>query len=110
MVNHHQKEELSINHESNDPELVEGPLKWKVYIAQSVKTKRYYTGISPNPAKRLELHNSGKGSEFAIDQGPLIIVYILSDFDGKSEARKREAQIKKWRSEKKKWLIDGLIK
>jgi putative endonuclease len=83
---------------------------WFVYIARSIKTARYYTGISPDPKKRLGLHNSGKGSRFAIDQGPLEIVYISSPFVDKSVARKREIQIKGWRSEKKKWLIEGLIK
>ncbi|MFA5927249.1 MAG: hypothetical protein WCT32_04150 [Patescibacteria group bacterium] len=37
------------------------------------------------------------------------IVYISGVFPGKSEARKREMQIKGWRSEKKQGLIDGLI-
>jgi len=101
---------------SNDPELVEGPNmndlsveNWYVYIARSVKTGRYYTGISPDPNKRLILHNSGRGAKFARDQGPLKIVYISDLFIGKSEARKREMQIKKWRQEKKRWLIDGII-
>jgi len=84
--------------------------KWKVYLARSVRTGRFYTGISPNPEKRLILHNEGFGSKFARDQGPLEIVYVSNVFTTKSEARKREAQIKKWRTEKKKWLIEGTIK
>ncbi|MEK7096368.1 MAG: GIY-YIG nuclease family protein [Patescibacteria group bacterium] len=82
---------------------------WKLYIAQSSKTKRYYTGISPNPLKRIELHNSGQGAKFAIDQGPMKLVYISAPYNTKSEARKREIQVKGWRAEKKKWLIEGSI-
>ena len=85
-------------------------MKWNVYIGQSVKTKRYYTGISPNPWKRIEKHNSGQGAKFVIDQGPIKLVYVSKPFENKSEARKREIQIKGWRSEKKKWLIEGKIR
>jgi putative endonuclease len=82
---------------------------WFVYIAQSLKTGRYYTGISPDPIVRLEKHNLGEGSKFAIDQGPISLVYVSQPFSNQSIARKREMQIKGWRSEKKKWLIDGKI-
>jgi putative endonuclease len=96
---------------------VEGPnmsrtseRNWYVYIAKSIKTARFYTGISPDPDKRLILHNAGQGAKFARDQGPLEIKYISNSYINKSEARKREIQIKKWRQEKKKWLIEGKIK
>ncbi len=107
MVNHSIEEDINLSNKSNDSELVEEP--WKVYIAQSVKTLRFYTGIAINPLRRLNEHNSGNGSKFARDQGPLKIVYTSKPFSSKSEARKREVQIKGWRSEKKKWLVDGLI-
>ena len=84
--------------------------QWFVYIAQSIKTKRYYTGMSPDPVNRLQLHNDGKGSKFAIDQGPMELIYTSAPFPDKSSARKREIQIKGWRSEKKEWLINGKIK
>ncbi|MES3032012.1 MAG: GIY-YIG nuclease family protein [Patescibacteria group bacterium] len=82
-------------------------MEWYVYIAKS-KFGHYYTGISPNPDKRLILHNSGKGSQMAKDQGPFVLVYISQKFPNKSEARKREVQIKKWTREKKEKLIEGL--
>lgn len=80
--------------------------KWYVYIAKA-KTNRYYTGISINPKKRIIVHNSGFGSKFAINQGPLEIVYISNPFLTKSEARKRELQIKNWSRIKKIKLITG---
>jgi putative endonuclease len=81
-------------------------MAWKVYIAQS-KTKRYYTGITQDPDKRLLRHNSGKGSRFAVQNGPLKIVYVSNDFDNKSLARRREIQIKGWTRSKKQKLISG---
>jgi len=70
-------------------------MSWYVYIAQT-KTKRYYTGITTNPERRIIVHNLGKGSQFAKEQGPLTMVYISAPFLNKSIARKREVQIKKW--------------
>jgi len=79
---------------------------WYVYIAQA-KTKRYYVGIAINPTKRVRDHNSGKGSRFAVIQGPFHLVYVSPAFLNKSEARKREIQIKGWSREKKSKLIKG---
>lgn len=80
---------------------------WYVYITKA-KTGRFYTGISVNPQERLKKHNSGAGAKFAINQGPLELVYISSSFLTKSEARKREMQIKKWSRIKKSNLINGV--
>lgn len=74
-------------------------MSWFVYIAKA-KTARYYTGITTNTEKRIIKHNSGKGSRFAIEQGPFELVYNSKSFSNKSEARKREIQIKGWSREK----------
>lgn len=79
--------------------------KWYVYIAKA-KTEKFYTGISTNPKERIYEHNSGKGSKFAINQGPFQLVYVSSPFLSKSEARKREIQIKDWSQNKKMKLIN----
>jgi putative endonuclease len=78
---------------------------WYVYIAKA-KIGRYYTGITPNPEVRLLKHNTGKGSRLAKQQGPFSLVYTSPSFLNKSEARKREIQIKGWTKQKKK-LIKG---
>ena len=83
-----------------------GTKDWYVYIAVA-KTKRYYTGISTDVEERIKKHNSGKGSRFAIQQGGMTLVYRSSPFPNKSEARKREAQIKRWSRKKKEKLISG---
>ena len=90
------------------PELVEGlqTMNWFVYIAQA-KTGYYYTGITNNPEIRILKHNSGKGSRMARQQGPFILVYISQPFPNKSEARKREIQVKGWDRNKKEKLIQG---
>jgi predicted GIY-YIG superfamily endonuclease len=79
---------------------------WYVYIAKA-KTGRYYTGITTNTQKRIEKHNNGKGSNMAKQQGPFVLVYKSLSFQNKSEARKKEAQIKGWSRIKKEKLIKG---
>ncbi|MCK5288456.1 MAG: GIY-YIG nuclease family protein [Candidatus Omnitrophica bacterium] len=79
---------------------------WYVYIAQA-KTGRFYVGITTDCERRIIDHNSGKGSKFAILQGSLNLVYVSSIFEDKSEARKREIQIKNWSRTKKIKLING---
>ena len=79
---------------------------WYVYIAKA-KTGRYYTGITTDTQKRIEKHNNGKGSNMARQQGPFVLVYKSLSFQNKSEARKKEAQIKGWSRIKKEKLIKG---
>lgn len=79
---------------------------WYVYIAKA-RTERYYTGITTNPNKRIEKHNSGKGARFALQQGPFQLVYVSKEYPNKSEARTREIQVKTWSREKKEKLISG---
>jgi putative endonuclease len=90
---------------------VEGPfankiMSWHVYIARA-RTGRYYTGITTDPQERIAEHNNGKGSRFAVHQGPFVLAYVSEAFPGKSEARKREWQIKRWTRGKKEKLIQG---
>jgi predicted GIY-YIG superfamily endonuclease len=81
-------------------------MTWYVYIAKA-RTGYYYTGITTNPYKRISAHNTGKGSQMGREQGPFTLIYISPAFVNKSGARKREAQIKRWKREKKEKLIRG---
>lgn len=81
-------------------------MPWHVYIGQA-PTGRYYTGISTDPYKRIQAHNSDVGAKFSHDQGALRLVYVSASFEAKSEARRREIQIKGWTREKKEMLIRG---
>jgi len=64
-----------------------------------------YIGVTNNPERRLDEHNSKRGSDFSKNRGDFKIVF-LEKHDTLAEARKREIQIKKWRREKKEMLID----
>lgn len=79
---------------------------WYVYIAEA-RTGRYYVGITTDPTLRILKHNDGKGSRMAIQQGPFVLRYVSGAFANKSEARKREIQVKDWSQEKKRRLISG---
>ena len=81
-------------------------MPWFVYIALA-RTSRYYVGITTDLQKRIVKHNSGKGSKFAINQGPFVLVYVSQGFPNNSEARKREIQLKGWSQMKKEKLIKG---
>jgi putative endonuclease len=81
-------------------------MPWHVYIAQA-PTGRYYTGITTDPKLRIAMHNEGMGAKFSRDQGALRLLYASPPFETKSEARKRETQIKGWTREKKEKLIQG---
>ena len=50
-------------------------MAWFVYIGQ-VPTGRYYTGISTDPHKRVQTHNSDAGAKFSHDQGALRLLYV----------------------------------
>jgi len=81
-------------------------MSWFVYIAKA-KTNRFYTSITTDPVGRIIDHNESYGSLMAKEQGPFEIVYVSSQFDNKSVARKREIQIKGWSRKKKAKLING---
>jgi len=78
---------------------------WYVYIAKTVSDK-LYTGVSNNVSNRIKKHNSGKGAKYTRANGPVTLVYV-SDSLTKSEALKREIQIKGWVRAKKLKLISG---
>ena len=67
-------------------------MNWYVYIAKS-KIGSYYVGMTTDVGKRIIAHNSGNGSQMAIQQGPFELVYTSGAYSSKSIARKREAQI-----------------
>jgi len=81
-------------------------MSWHIYIAQT-RASKYYTGISQDPPQRIKIHNQGNGAKIARDQGLLHLLYMSKSFATKSEARKREIQIKGWTKMKKEKLIRG---
>ena len=67
-------------------------MKWYVYILK-LADESYYTGTTNNIDKRMKMHRSGKGSKYVRSRLPLAIVYV-EEFENRSEACKREYQIK----------------
>ena len=53
-----------------------------------------YCGYTDDLEKREKVHNSGKGAKYTKSRLPVRLVYS-EKFDNKSDAMKREAQIKK---------------
>lgn len=76
-----------------------------MYIAET-ESGYLYTGVSNDVPARIEKHNSGKGSKFARMHREFRLVYASAPMT-KSEALKREIQIKGWAKEKKLKLIEG---
>ncbi len=77
---------------------------WFIYIIYSEKIDRYYVGITENLDWRLERHNNGWG-KYTKRGIPWKIVYT-EECDTKSEALKREKEIKR---KKSRTYIEELI-
>jgi putative endonuclease len=81
------------------------PMQYKTYILYSALKDRYYIGSTGDIIEeRIRKHNS-RHSGFTGKTGDWKLVY-LEEFEIISEARKRELQIKKWKSRK---IIEKLI-
>ena len=63
-----------------------------------------YTGIARDPAKRLALHNSGKGAKYTRSRCPCVLVY-LEACEGRTAAQQGEWAIKKLSREAKLALL-----
>jgi len=77
--------------------------KWFVYILLC-SDGSLYTGSTNNPEVRLSDHNNGKGGRYTKSHKPLKRVY-LEALGSKSEALKREREIKSWNRAKKIQLL-----
>lgn len=64
-----------------------------------------YCGYTPELLKRVETHNSGKGAKYTKSRLPVTLVYS-EEFLTKSEAMKREYEIKKMTRAEKLELIE----
>jgi putative endonuclease len=73
--------------------------KWVVYILECMDGT-YYTGVTNNLDKRMELHASGKGSKYVYKKGFKELLFA-KPCKNKSDACKKEYQIKKLPRNKK---------
>ena len=63
-----------------------------------------YTGWTTHLEKRIKTHNAGKGAKYTKTRRPVELVYFET-FKNKSDALKREYQIKQLKKEEKEKLI-----
>ncbi|SCT34408.1 GIY-YIG nuclease family protein [Staphylococcus caeli] len=77
--------------------------KHYIYIVKC-KDGSLYTGYAKDVNKRISKHNSGHGAKYTKIRRPVQLVY-QEVFDTKSEALKREYEIKTFSRQKKLELI-----
>lgn len=66
----------------------------------------FYTGYTKDLPKRIKLHTNGYGAKYTRMHKPQEIVYVEC-FSLRSEAMKREKQIKKLKHHQKQELVDS---
>jgi len=77
---------------------------WKLYILET-QNEQLYTGITNNIERRIKEHREGRGARFTRIFGFKRLLYT-ENYPTRSDALKRESQIKTWPREKKYALID----
>jgi len=76
-----------------------------VYIIEC-SNKALYTGITNNLKRRFEQHKTGQGGHYT-SYNPAVKLRYHEEYKTRSDAAKRECQIKKWSRTKKLALIKG---
>jgi putative endonuclease len=66
---------------------------WYTYILKC-SDDTFYVGTTNNIAERVLKHNTGKGAKYTRGRGPVTLLYSHS-FESRSEACKREYELKK---------------
>lgn len=81
---------------------------WLVYILEC-RDGTFYTGITGDIQNRVAAHNEGKGAKYTKGRGPVRLRYG-EKAQGRSEALKREMEIKKMSKGEKMRLMGILSK
>jgi len=66
----------------------------------------FYAGYAENVKKRVAAHNAGKGAKYTRGRRPVALVYT-EELPDKSQALRREAQLKKLSHAEKERLAAG---
>jgi putative endonuclease len=74
-----------------------------VYIIQC-RGGSFYTGYTKDLDSRMKLHINGKGARYTKMHKPKKLVYV-EEFDSRSEAMKREKEVKKLNHSQKLELV-----
>ena len=78
---------------------------WYLYILKC-SDESLYTGVTIDLERRISEHNSKIGAKYVRSKLPAVLIY-QEKYTSKSEAFRRETEIKGWRREKKLKLIQG---
>jgi len=78
--------------------------EWFFYMVRC-RDSSLYSGITVDIENRLTEHNNGTGAKYTAGRRPVTLVYCET-LGGVSEARKREAQVKRWSRIRKERLIE----
>ncbi len=79
--------------------------KWFTYIIEC-EDKSLYTGCTNNLQRRFENHRSGNGGRYTASH-KVVKILFFEECQSRSEALKRESQIKGWPRSKKLQLIES---
>lgn len=79
-------------------------MSWFIYVVRCQDTS-LYTGITTDIARRIKEHNSKRGAFYTKNKIPVELVYQEAMAD-QSQARKREAAIKRLTRKEKLELIE----
>jgi len=81
---------------------------WYVYIVRCADGT-LYTGVAKDVEKRIEEHNTNNllGAKYTKHRRPVILVY-REPVNSRSEAVRRESEIKKLKRKRKEALIQGV--
>jgi len=79
-------------------------MPYYVYILLC-KDGSYYTGHAKNVKHRVEQHKKGQGARYTRMHEPAKIVYV-EEFNSRSDAMKREREIKSFSHSKKQRLVN----
>lgn len=70
------------------------------------KDGTFYIGYTNNLKKRMQAHNTGKGAKYTRGRFPVILRYY-EEYETKTEAMRREYELKKLTRRQKEILIKG---
>lgn len=83
--------------------MVDSPVIHYFYLARCADDS-FYAGTCVDLKEREAKHNDGKGAKYTRSRRPVKIIYY-EEFDSLSEARKREAAVKKLSRTQKEALL-----
>jgi putative endonuclease len=78
---------------------------WYVYLARC-RDGSLYSGITTDPARRMAVHNRGRGAAYTRSRLPVRLVY-LEKADDRGAALRREAALKRLSRAMKLKLVAG---